>query len=199
MSISNKVFFSDLDNPLECMKLKIKMLIDALCEVSDEYNKFDLDTEEIENYYYKYHLNDAVKLFTERIAAGWLDEHLDVFIADDCIFVCGLEETLNLFKNKKQLLHSNDKSLSESIKKQIAGKQRFKCSNKPGSSLKYLNDYLCPLWRNGGDGSFDEAGYEIDHIIEKSIGGNNDESNLQALCQSCHKLKTKRFLNDKSI
>lgn len=46
-------------------------------------------------------------------------------------------------------------------------------------------------------GSFDEAGFQIDHIIEVKHGGTNDPSNLQALCPSCHAVKTKRCAQQK--
>ena len=53
---------------------------------------------------------------------------------------------------------------------------------------------LLPLWekQGGNKGSFDESGYEIDHIIEYSLTGNDSIENLQALCSMCHKTKTKR-------
>lgn len=79
------------------------------------------------------------------------------------------------------------RKVSESQKKIIAGRQHYKCTNN-------INNYECPLYFNGRDGSFDEAGYEIDHINELSISFNNDISNLQALCIMCHRVKTKRFL-----
>lgn len=31
---------------------------------------------------------------------------------------------------------------------------------------------------------------ELDHIVNVAQGGTNDKSNLQILCQSCHKTKT---------
>ena len=87
--------------------------------------------------------------------------------------------------------------LSESVKKGIAGKQRYKCANKPGVILKGLDGYLCPLWNSTTDnelkGSFDESGYEIDHIDELATSGDNTQQNLQALCRMCHGVKTKRF------
>ena len=66
------------------------------------------------------------------------------------------------------------------MKKQIAGKQRYKCATIP--------NYVCPLKNE----PFDEAGYDIDHIIELRHGGTNDMSNLQALCPACHRVKTSR-------
>lgn len=34
---------------------------------------------------------------------------------------------------------------------------------------------------------------QVDHIIPRSRGGTDDESNLQALCASCHSYKTVRY------
>ncbi len=86
------------------------------------------------------------------------------------------------------------RKLTESIKKQIAGKQLYKCANKPEKSQKGLEDYKCILWQLY-EGSFDECGYEIDHISEFSLHQDDDINNLQALCVSCHRVKTKRFMN----
>ncbi len=33
---------------------------------------------------------------------------------------------------------------------------------------------------------------EVDHIVPKSKGGTDDETNLQAICTGCHDAKTKR-------
>lgn len=72
------------------------------------------------------------------------------------------------------------RKVSESTKKQVAGRQRFRCATVP--------NYACPL-RNE---PFDEAGYDIDHIVELRNGGSNDITNLQALCPTCHRVKTSR-------
>lgn len=42
-------------------------------------------------------------------------------------------------------------------------------------------------------GSFDESGYEIDHIFEHTKTQDDSDANLQALCKSCHSVKTRRF------
>lgn len=67
-------------------------------------------------------------------------------------------------------------------------------------SLSGLEGYNCILWKINGDekGSFDESGYEIDHIVEFCKSKNDKEENLQALCIACHKVKTKRFLMSES-
>ena len=91
------------------------------------------------------------------------------------------------------------RQLSESNKKRIAGKQYYKCANKPGDNLNGLEGYKCPFWLSAEhNGSFDESGFDIDHIIEYSIGGATSESNLQALCIPCHAVKTKRFMAGKT-
>lgn len=90
------------------------------------------------------------------------------------------------------------RKLKESVKKKIAGRQFYQCANRPNSNLRGLEGYNCPLWTKPGNekGNFDEGGYEIDHIIEHSISQNDNEDNLQALCTTCHKVKTKRFLSN---
>ena len=88
------------------------------------------------------------------------------------------------------------RNVTESTKKRVAGKQNYKCNNKPGRKLKGLRKYSCPLWKDKKNpGSFDESGYEIDHIVEHCLSHDDSESNLQALCVSCHRVKTKRFVS----
>ena len=72
------------------------------------------------------------------------------------------------------------KSISASLKNAIAARQSHKC--------KRVDGYTCPL----GDRTFDEAGFHIDHIIELGDGGTDEETNLQALCPSCHAFKTSK-------
>lgn len=74
------------------------------------------------------------------------------------------------------------RSVTESQKKRVAGRQRYKCAAS-------IPEYTCPL---KGE-PFDESGYEIDHIKELRDGGTNDLTNLQALCISCHRVKTSRM------
>lgn len=86
------------------------------------------------------------------------------------------------------------KTLSENIKKIVAGRQKFRCANKPGSKLRGLNGCFCPMYQIPGNaGSFNESGYDIDHIIEKHDHGSNHIDNLQALCPNCHAYKTRRY------
>jgi hypothetical protein len=74
-----------------------------------------------------------------------------------------------------KLIGEQQRKLSEAQKKKIAGRQKYKCANEPGKKLRYLEDYECPFWKQAGKdcGSFDESGYEIDHINEVSMGVNN--------------------------
>src|ERR1044071_5373644 len=94
------------------------------------------------------------------------------------------------------------RNISEAKKKNIAGRQFYKCANEPGAKLQGLIEYECPLWNKLGTnkGSFDESGYEIDHIKEYCISADNSIENLQALCKMCHSVKTKRFaMRDKNL
>jgi HNH endonuclease len=92
------------------------------------------------------------------------------------------------------------RKLTESQKKNIAAIQFYKCANQPNKTLKGLENYKCLLWTKNDEykGSFDESGYEIDHIDELSISKNDNVTNLQALCKGCHAVKTKRFLMNKN-
>ena len=88
------------------------------------------------------------------------------------------------------------RNVSDAKKKMVAGKQFFKCANTPNSNIERLESYDCPLWKIVGKnaGSFDESGYDIDHIVEHSLTMDDSIDNLQALCKMCHSVKTKRFL-----
>jgi hypothetical protein len=39
-------------------------------------------------------------------------------------------------------------------------------------------------------GNFNRSGYDIDHIVEVADGGTDAIENLQALCPSCHRVKS---------
>ena len=77
-----------------------------------------------------------------------------------------------LFYNSNKKYTSNKvlrSRLNETKKKVVASSQQWSCKN-----CKQLLD----------------ASYEIDHIIPLYKGGNNDLTNLQALCRNCHGQKT---------
>ena len=89
------------------------------------------------------------------------------------------------------------RNLSEFQKDKIAGRQYYKCTNRPEIILRGLKDFECSLWNIDNEnlrGSFDGKGYKIDHIIEISVDGIDSESNLRALCERCHKEKTRRSI-----
>jgi HNH endonuclease len=90
--------------------------------------------------------------------------------------------------------------VTEAMKKKVAAKNYYKCANMPGKNLRGLEDFLCPLWQIGGEnrGCFGIT-YEIDHIVEKALGGSDDEQNLQAICSICHAYKTRCFLMNKNL
>lgn len=92
----------------------------------------------------------------------------------------------------KSVNNKRKRNVSETLKKKVVFNQKNKCANFPNSNLKYIDQYKCPLYIYN-NGLFDESGYEIDHIIEFCIGGSDDITNLQALCTSCHTVKTKNF------
>jgi 5-methylcytosine-specific restriction protein A len=82
---------------------------------------------------------------------------------------------------------TNRRDVPDSDKKRVAGRQFYKCANAP--EKESIPGYYCPMWIIYG-GSFDIAGFDIDHIVEVADGGTNEMENLQALCLSCHRVKT---------
>ena len=84
------------------------------------------------------------------------------------------------------------RNVTESQKKTVAARQNYKCANR-----NYITNYDCPLWSGPRLGLFDEAGYEIDHIQEHCLTQDDSLENLQALCVSCHRVKTRRFMQRK--
>lgn len=108
-----------------------------------------------------------------------------------------LKEVVSIkeFKKQKPKLVNHNRYISDAKKRSIAGKQYYKCANNPKNKLRRLENYKCPLWEkdNHNKGSFDCSGFEIDHIDEFITSRNNSEENLQALCKSCHSVKTRKF------
>ena len=74
---------------------------------------------------------------------------------------------INTLKNTKK--KSNNRNVTQTIKKYVASNQQWKCN--------YCKNLL-------------DASYEIDHIVPLYKNGNNDLTNLQALCRNCHGKKT---------
>jgi 5-methylcytosine-specific restriction endonuclease McrA len=104
-------------------------------------------------------------------------------------------DLLNKLKSSIIVKPKKKRSLTEAQKKKIVAKQGYKCANK-NSTIKGLDGYQCPLWKSN-DGTFDESGYQIDHIIELADNGEDTIDNCQALCLSCHRVKTTRFTTKK--
>jgi hypothetical protein len=89
--------------------------------------------------------------------------------------------------------------VGEATKKKIAGRQFYKCANNLTAKLDKLENFKCPLWAKADEnkGSFDESGYDIDHINEHAVTLDDGKNNLQALCKSCHSVKTKNISQEK--
>ena len=93
-------------------------------------------------------------------------------------------------KKKSASKKSVKRKVTASEKAQVAGRQHYTCANKPNTNV--VPDYNCPLWLNS-NGNFDQSGYDIDHIKEFCNTHDDSLNNLQALCKSCHSVKTRRF------
>jgi len=93
------------------------------------------------------------------------------------------------------------KTPTDAQKRMLAGTQSYKCANNLETTLTGLETYQCPLWQKSNTdnkGSFDQSGFELDHINELCVSGDNSLNNFQALCKSCHSVKTKRFMMKKT-
>ena len=97
--------------------------------------------------------------------------------------------------NKQSFKQSSKKRkyILKKHKERIVMNQGNKCANIPDNPAANMTGYTCLLWKYK-DGTFDEAGYQIDHIVEYCEEQNNNIDNLQALCPNCHAVKTKRYM-----
>lgn len=82
------------------------------------------------------------------------------------------------------------KNIPDVIRNRVLEFYGYRCANYPGANLEGIGNYKCHLYKGDGKGFFDEANYHIDHITPLHRSGSNDISNLQALCPSCHSVKT---------
>jgi len=91
----------------------------------------------------------------------------------------------------KQLIKICDEKLNEFLKSRgdKIFSHRTKSSGYIGGSIRYevlkRAKYHCELCGI----SADKKALEVDHIVPRNIGGNDDISNLQALCYSCNSMK----------
>ena len=95
-----------------------------------------------------------------------------------------LREDMTALKESTRLLRRSKPPrphISSEKKLLIAGEQLFQCA---GDRAR------CPMWRLNG-GNFDATGFEIDHIDDWHRSYRSDRRVLQALCHSCHALKTR--------
>jgi hypothetical protein len=105
------------------------------------------------------------------------------------------KEKIREKKKQEKLANNPKRTVTMAQKKFIAGRQFNKCANRPEANLKGFETYECPLWQRADEhrGCFDQSGYDIDHIVEFAISHDDTNDNLQALCKSCHSMKTKKF------
>lgn len=96
-----------------------------------------------------------------------------------------LTDFAEIFKEKGV----NHKSLKEFASK-LNSIPRY-VPEKVKKNVSFCQEYKCKLCC-----SILPPSYEIDHIIPLYLGGSNTESNLQALCPTCHNDKTVQDFSD---
>ena len=81
--------------------------------------------------------------------------------------------------HKSQAARNRRTKMPEPKRRKIAARQGWKCANPDGN---------CTL-----KGELQE--YDVDHVTPLLKGGEDNESNMQALCPACHRRKTENDLH----
>jgi 5-methylcytosine-specific restriction endonuclease McrA len=108
----------------------------------------------------------------------------------------GSGKNTEIKKSKSTTKPKKSRYISKRDIKTVLLTQYNKCCNRPDKPAVNLRGYGCLLWKYQ-DGTFDESGYEMDHINEHCATSDNTLENLQALCPNCHSVKTRRFMKNK--
>jgi hypothetical protein len=122
-----------------------------------------------------YYANNLVKYMPiNKSSMDMLSPIFDFTNKDDRSFMESFNDIdPNIYKGEKRMLqsgkNSTKRSVSETKKKYVAANQDWKCGD--------CNTRL-------------DHTFEIDHKIRLEYGGDNDVSNLIALCRNCHGKKT---------
>ncbi len=112
-------------------------------------------------------------------------ELFKLYFMDSCVF-----PTFN-----ENMSTISSVSSTSSLRSWLTESQKYLLLVRQGFQCKGIQDYTCPIKNK----LFDEAGYDVDHILPLIDGGTNDPMNLQALCPSCHRVKTVREHQVRSI
>jgi len=73
------------------------------------------------------------------------------------------------------------------VKSKVVERERGRPWMRRRQRIMERDGYLCQTCSKSGKVTVAE---EVDHIIPLSVGGRDDDGNLQAICKECHQSKT---------
>tara|TARA_B110001454_G_C12676757_1_gene416196 strand:- start:414 stop:980 length:567 start_codon:yes stop_codon:yes gene_type:complete len=120
------------------------------------------------------HATDLIKYMPiDSNTSDMLTPIFDFTNANDKLSKMYKKQNINTTPQMKRMIHSGGnsakRSVSETKKKYVASQQGWKCNN-CGNQLNHT--------------------FQVDHKIDLQYGGTNEISNLAALCNNCHAIKT---------
>ncbi|WP_278522891.1 HNH endonuclease [Methanobrevibacter arboriphilus] len=103
--------------------------------------------------------------------------------------LCINDDNRNEFKKELSRLENQNRDLKKQLKEY---KNTKPVPNSVRKAVFERDNYTCQCCNTKKD-------LTIDHIVPRSKGGSNDETNLQTLCKSCNLAKADLYVNYRNI
>ena len=103
--------------------------------------------------------------------------------------LCINDDNMNEFKKELSRLENQNRDLKKQLKEY---KNTKSVPNSVRKAVFERDNYTCQCCNTKKD-------LTIDHIVPRSKGGSNDETNLQTLCKSCNLAKADSYVNYRNI